>query len=90
LYIDALDFGLGAVLAQQLQNDRETVIRYTSRVLSAAEKNYNTTEKECLAVIWATSYFQKFLYGQKFTIVMNHQALKILNMDKQLKGRLAR
>ncbi len=41
-------------------------------------------------MIWATAYFHKFLYGQKFTIVTDHQALKVLNTDKTPKGRLAR
>ena len=90
LYTDASDFGLGAVLAQRPHNGKETVIGYASRTLNSPERNYNITEKECLAVIWATAYFHKFLYGQKFTIVTDHQALKVLNTDKTPKGRLAR
>ncbi len=41
-------------------------------------------------MIWATAYFHKFLYGQRFTIVTDHQTLKVLNTDKTPKGRLAR
>ena len=63
LYTDASNFGLEAVLAQRPQNGKETVIGYASRTLNSPERNYNTTEKECLAVIWATTYFHKFLYG---------------------------
>src|SRR5207245_5753913 len=90
LYTDASDFGLGAVLAQRPKIGRETVVGYASRTLNHAERNYHTTEKECLAVVWATTYFHKFLYGQRFTIVVDHQALKILNTDKATKGRIDR
>lgn len=90
LHTDASDIGLGAVLAQKNQKGHETVVGYASRVLQQAEKNYTTTEKECLAIVWALTYFQKFLYGQQFRIVTDHQALKTLNNTAQLKGRLAR
>ena len=43
---DASDFGLGAILTQQGK-----IIEYASRVLTAAEKNYSATEKECLGVV---------------------------------------
>ncbi len=51
LYIDTLDTDLGAVLAQNDEEGKEKVIAYEVKRLSTPEKNYLTTEKECLAVV---------------------------------------
>lgn len=57
--------GLGAVLSQGLEDQILHPVAYASRVLSAAEKNYSITdlELETLAVVWAISHFQAYLYG---------------------------
>jgi hypothetical protein len=51
LYCDASNIGLKAVLCQEDEKGKDRVIAYEARTLNAAERNYPTTEKECLAVI---------------------------------------
>jgi hypothetical protein len=90
LHTDASNYAIGAVLAQNDDKGHERVIAYASRVLSVPESNYTVTEKECLAVIWATKYFHHFLQGQEFSIVTDHEAIPWLKKHKSPKGRLAR
>jgi len=54
--MDASDYAIGAVLSQELVGQDQPVV-YVSRILNKAEQNYNTTEKELLAIVWAVKHF---------------------------------
>ena len=89
LQTDASDLGLGAVLTQFDSMGNERAISYASRPLTDREKCYSATEKEALAVIFATDYFRVYLLGKEFTLVTDHSALRWLH-SVEPKGRLAR
>ena len=45
---------------------------------------------EALAVVWAISHFRLYLYGQRFTLVTDHQPFKWLMKSDKLTGKLSR
>jgi hypothetical protein len=86
---DASAVAIGAVLAQQ-QEGREVVIRYASRILSSAERNYSTTERELLAIVWALQEFRPYLFGVHFLLQTDHKALVSMRSMQNPSSRLMR
>ena len=80
---------IGAVLSQEFENGVHPIV-YIHRVLSSAGRNYSTTEKECLALVWAIKKLRPYLEGYKFKAITDHSALKWLQALKEPTGRLAR
>jgi hypothetical protein len=74
LTTDASNQGLGAVLSQG-EIGKDLPIAYASRNLNKAEKNYSTSEKELLAIVWGVKHFGPYLYGRKFKIASDHKPL---------------
>lgn len=86
---DASNYAIGAVLVQG-EGEMEHPVEYASRLLNQAERNYSTTEREALAVVWAVNKFRGYIEGTPITIMTDHQALKWLMTLKSPTGRLAR
>ena len=89
LELDACEYGLGAVLAQEY-NENKYVVAYASRTLSTIERKYGDTEREALAIVWATKHFRPYLEGNKIYIRSDCKALEWMRTAKDVTGRLAR
>jgi hypothetical protein len=89
LETDASDVGIGAVLCQE-QNGERKVLAYGSKALSRSQKNYCTTLKELLAVVYFVKHFRYYLLDRDFTVLTDHSSLKWLENFKDVDGMLAR
>ena len=72
LTTDASNSGLGAMLSQGPVG-HNLQVAYASRSLNNAETHYTTSEKELIAIVWATKYFRPYPYGRRFKIVSDHK-----------------
>ncbi|XP_072943325.1 uncharacterized protein [Epargyreus clarus] len=87
---DASNYALGAALIQGESSREEKPIEYASRLLTPAERNYSTTEREALAVVWACEKFRGYIDGHPVRVASDHQPLKWLLTLKSPTGRLVR
>nr|GFB14106.1 reverse transcriptase domain-containing protein [Tanacetum cinerariifolium] len=74
---DASDYAVGAVLGQRAEKHFQP-IHYASKTMTQAERNYTTTEKEMLAVVYAFEKFRSYLIMNKSIIYTDHSALKLV------------
>ena len=66
-------------------------VAYMSRVLEGAKRNFGVTEKECLAVVWASLKLRAYLGGDRVLVRTDHDCLRwLLNIDGTAHGRLTR
>ena len=87
---DASTSALGAVLSQVDAGGVERPIAFLSRTLSNAERNYNITRLELLAVVWACRELKPYLVAQQFLLRTDHGSLRWLMNFKNPSGQVAR
>jgi len=91
LDVDACGTQVGAALLQEQQKGGLRPVAYISRVLEGAEHNFRVTEKECLAVVWASLKLRAYLENDRFLVRTDHDCPRwLLNIDGTAHGRLAR
>ena len=76
LHTYASENGLGALLYQKQDDDKEHVIAYASRTLSKSKRNYDTHKLEFLALRWLiTERFHEYLSGGHFEVYTDNNPL---------------
>ncbi|UYV70144.1 K02A2.6-like, partial [Cordylochernes scorpioides] len=83
LTCDASAYGISGVLCHIVEGE-EKPITFVSRTLSSAEAKYSQTEKEALAIVFATSKLRQYLFGRKFVLKSDHKALTTVFGNKRL------
>ncbi|KAI5138643.1 hypothetical protein NEAUS05_2445 [Nematocida ausubeli] len=71
LETDTSDTGMGAVLRQD-----EDVIGFYSARLKPEQQRYTITERELLAIVWATDRCKSYLLGKHFDVITDHKAIE--------------
>jgi hypothetical protein len=88
--VDVSKFCIGLVLSQKDLKGQDHPIYYASRQLNHVEKNYSTTEREALGIVYACKKFRHYLLDYDTIFYIDHNALKYLFNQADLSGRIAR
>lgn len=89
LFTDASSLGFGSILVQMIDG-RQRVVAYFSMRTTDAESRYHSYELETLSVVRAIKHFRHFLYGRKFTVITDCNALKASKHKQDLLPRIHR
>ncbi|EGG17009.1 hypothetical protein DFA_07990 [Cavenderia fasciculata] len=73
VYTDASDVGSGLMIAQEDDNKRLRPILFDSRKFDSAQKNYDTKDRELLAVVHAVEKYDYLLRSRPFILYTDHK-----------------
>lgn len=90
IYTDASGQALGATLMQLDENGAPHPVAFASRKLKDAETRYSATERELLALVWATAHFKCYLANSKFIIFTDHAPLTYMLKIRDPTSRMAK
>jgi hypothetical protein len=72
---DASNSGVGAMLYQIKDNQTRAYIQFAAKVFDKRQRFFSATHKELLGIVFALDKFHQFIYGERFTLETDHQAL---------------
>ncbi len=75
MHTDASLLVVNAMLSHNPTSKYDHPIVYASRLLNKIKKNYTTTERKALALVYALHKLRHFLLGNKFVFYVDHMAL---------------
>nr|XP_044248545.1 uncharacterized protein LOC123002443 [Drosophila takahashii] len=78
---DASDYGVGAVLFQEKDEEGERPIAFFSQKLNSCQRNYSVTEKECYAAVLAIKRFRPYIEMMPFTWLLGFEATEFESED---------
>jgi len=84
VHVDASSIALGIVLAQPREGDIDHPITFSSRMLSNVERNYTTTKREGLAMVYELQKFKHYLLGAHLKMYTDHFSLRYLSNKPML------
>jgi len=89
---DALDYALAAILSIVNEDNEVHPVAFHSHTFTVAELNYDTHDKELLAIFEAFKIWQHYLEGLVYPIdvVMDYKNLEYFSITKVLTQRQAR
>jgi len=79
VFTDATQKTVAAILAQKDDLGNENVIAYASRKLLDREQKWSSIERECLAIGFALTKWEQWLWGHKIIVITDHRPLQYLS-----------
>lgn len=91
VFCDTSNVAIGSALCQSIgEKFRDQPTVYASKQSTPVEKNYTTTKRACLAIVFSVKLFWHYLMCNPLMFFIDHMTIKYLVNKAKLSGRLAR
>jgi len=90
LYIAAQERSVGALLAQENSEGKESSLYYLSRMMTPNELNYSPIEKLCLALVFSIQKLKHYFQAHVVRLVSKANPIKFVMSKPIMSDRLAR
>ena len=91
MYCDANAVAVGRALYQPTAvEEKNPLVAYASRQFILAERNYSTTERKCIAMVFSIKKFRHYPMCNLIYFFADHMVIKFLVYKLELRGRLSR